>query len=523
MAALTGPIEALQARLLGDTPIGRTVTWVGVAVAIWVGLGVYPPNHDVAAILDLVERSRAGERLYIDIHEPNPPLVFALFALPVRIAEATGLSDLLVTTTVVAMSFLASLLLAGRIAARALGLAPVERNALLLASAVTVFAWMGDHLGQRDQMWFVWTLPYLAVLALRAKGEAPGRGAALATGVLAALGFALKPYFLGLWVVGELWLAVRRRSVRTVLRTETLVLVVAAATYVGWTVLFTGYVANATLYASYYSAYDNDHATMWEMSRPTLWIALALAVMLLPSDPSWRAVRGLLVLSSCAWQASAWIQHKGWSYHWTPLWMGLVLAAALLALRVPRVRYAPLLIAALSVAGLHDAWEGFRARRTDPYTETVVELQAMIAAYATDGKVLFLTSDAWPAFPTVRMAGAHLVNRAATMLLPGLYANVDETARPFPYRRVVAMLPVERSILSALTDDLRRARPSLVCVDTRAEKQGFGPTTFDWLAYAKLDRRWSAEFSNYREVGGWPWVRMFLREDLPDPLGAAPP
>ena len=54
-----------------------------------------PLNHDVAAVLGFSERWLAGERLYVDLIDVNPPLIFVLNLLPAFIAARTGLDAVL--------------------------------------------------------------------------------------------------------------------------------------------------------------------------------------------------------------------------------------------------------------------------------------------------------------------------------------------------------------------------------------------------------------------------------------------
>src|ERR1700722_49219 len=53
----------------------------------------FPPlNHDVGALLQFAQRMLHGERLYVDLIDINPPMIFLLDTVPVAIAEALRLS-----------------------------------------------------------------------------------------------------------------------------------------------------------------------------------------------------------------------------------------------------------------------------------------------------------------------------------------------------------------------------------------------------------------------------------------------
>src|SRR5690242_274204 len=60
---------------------------------VWAVVNLLPPiNFDEALILTISERWLGGERLYIDLIDVNPPLIFILNLVPAAIERITGLS-----------------------------------------------------------------------------------------------------------------------------------------------------------------------------------------------------------------------------------------------------------------------------------------------------------------------------------------------------------------------------------------------------------------------------------------------
>lgn len=518
--------QRLQDRLLGGGSVTRVVLALVVLVALGIALLQFPPNHDVAAILDLGARMLDGERLYVDIAEVNPPLIFLVAQAIELAARVTGLPDLWLAPLVALAWAALAIGLAGRQLLRALELPSPASRALLAAAVAVCTAGWAEHLGQREHIWFCATLPYLASLALRGRGDRPTEVEAIATGVMAALGFALKPTFLGVPVVGELWLLAMQRDPRILLRREMQVLLGAAVAYAAYVLLGTGYLDALRQWSTHYPAYDNPYALIWPASHPWYWGLGTLVVLALPLAPPWRPLRWLSLGMFAAWQGSAWVQHKGWEYHFAPLWMGTALLPALLVVgagvRGTRWRFGPLVVLLGTLVGLGLAWSHTRASWGSQRTADVRMLASRLDEYSPGGTVLALTSDAFPTFPSVRMAGDHLVNRASTMLIPGMYAPETMRSVPFPYHPLDAMTPLERDTLTGLVDDLSRARPATIIVAIGTYKQGFGLTTFDWLDYMSLDPRWPGLLAHYQEVPGTPGFRMFLRADLVPPPSGAP-
>src|SRR4051794_28574478 len=58
---------------------------------IWAAVYLLPPiNFDVSLILSVSQRWLEGERLYVDLIDVNPPLIFVLNLIPAAISKATG-------------------------------------------------------------------------------------------------------------------------------------------------------------------------------------------------------------------------------------------------------------------------------------------------------------------------------------------------------------------------------------------------------------------------------------------------
>jgi len=517
----------VQDRLLGDGPVARIALVLVAVVGAGIAMLQFPPNHDVAAILDLAGRTLDGERLYVDIPEVNPPLIFFLAAAVVRASRHTGLSDLwLASMTALAWAGVA-IVLAGRLLVRALSLSTADARALSGAALLVCTAGWAEHLGQREHIWFCATLPYLAALVLRGQGQRPTEPEALLTGAMAAVGFAFKPMFLGVALVGEVWLLVVRRDPRALVRREAQVLVASAITYAAYVIFGTEYLDSIHHWASNHPAYDSPYELMWPSSRPLVWGAGLLAVVAVPLPEAWRRLRWLALGLLAAWQGSAWIQHKDWEYHFAPLWMGSALLPAVLVLgadvRGQRWRFGPLCVLLGTLTGLAHAWTCTTDRWTSPQTAALGALTARLDDYAPGGPVLALTSDAYPTFPAIRMVGDHLVNRASTMLVPGMYPTETMRRRPFPYHPIDEMSPLERATLTGLVDDVERTHPNVILAAIGPYKQGFGFTSFDWLDYMSLDQRWPGLLAHYQEVPGTPGFRIFLRTDLLVPAPSPPP
>src|SRR5581483_1126447 len=114
-----------------------------------------------------------------------------------------------------------------------------ERRAPLLAfAALTLAAMPWTHTGQREQIVLIGVLPYGALIAARAEKRRVPTMFGILVGVGAALGFALKHYFLITPALLELWLLFRLGGGYRPFRPELIAMAAVGAAYAVAILLF---------------------------------------------------------------------------------------------------------------------------------------------------------------------------------------------------------------------------------------------------------------------------------------------
>src|ERR1700733_1000339 len=153
-------------------------------------------HHDPAWLIHGTEVFLSGGKLYRDVFELNPPLIFYLTVPPVWLANRLHVFD--VSVFIIHVFFLISISLSSiwALLRRDASLSPLVRNGFVLASAVTLAIYPAGNFGQREHLMLVLSLPYLFLIASRSRRIDCSRSLATIIGTLAALGFALKPHFL---------------------------------------------------------------------------------------------------------------------------------------------------------------------------------------------------------------------------------------------------------------------------------------------------------------------------------------
>jgi hypothetical protein len=481
-----------------------------------------PVNHDVAAVLSFSQRWLAGERLYVDLIDVNPPLIYVLNLLPAWLARATGIE---------AVTALQACLLAWSAAVWALALrlrdpaadGPVERLLLAVLPGLLVFA-AGHDFGQRDHLMAASALPYLYAAARRARGEAP-RGR-IAAAVLAAVGFALKPYFLGIPALVELavllgcgprrWL---RDPVPWIMAALWLLYLVSLPLF------FPDYLSGVLplvwdLYLDLSGLGPVDTLRIHRVGGTVLVLAALLWPALRPTTRPGGALPRLLALAALGGLASALAQRKGWSYQVLPLELFTLALAVLLAARrldaldatrriADRglVALLGLVFVIWSVATTETPRNELTYRRS-----ATAGLTGLLKRVAEGKAVLVLSPQVAPIFPALNYAHARLALRTMNMwILEGNYRTCPADGRR--YRDIGEMSDSEFFVFRTVAEDFARAPPAAVIVDRYAGIPDCNGVPFDFIAYFSRHPLFAEAWSHYRPAAGWYRFRLFTRAD----------
>ena len=303
---------------------------VASALAVAIQSLWIPLDPDVSWLITVSERLLAGDRLYVEIVEVNPPASVWLYLPLVWIAALLGARPEAVVAGAFLIAGCASVAATVTLASR-FRHAPDPRvlaGGLAMVSLVLPMALFA----QREHAALLLALPALAALALVADGRKLSIGEQIAAGMAAGLIVVIKPYFAPAILVPAVWAAVRRRSLRPLLAG----LCSAAA------VLAVYAFAVATLARAYFDWLPAIMLTYGAVKAPLSKlligqsfypvITIGLALLIRP-----RRIPPLFV----AWAAGAagfliagLLQAKNYPNHWLPQ-AGLALAAAVVMLATP--------------------------------------------------------------------------------------------------------------------------------------------------------------------------------------------
>jgi hypothetical protein len=476
-----------------------------VALLIAAGLIGTPLCTDVGYQLWVAHQLRLGARLYIDIWELNPPLWYWM-AIPVD-----GLSGLLgvPAAAVLVMAIGVAVALSLAAASRLLDhVTPRSRLFLLGYAALTMLLMPQSAIGQREQIAFIAAFPYILLVAARRRGQAVSMPLAFAIGAGAAIGFALKHYFLIVPIGLEAALIVGNRRSWRPFRPETLAVIAVGAAYAIAMGLFARayFTTMVPLLTLAYGATGNSWHGLFSHPIVILWLAtFALWIVLRRAIGRTVPLADTLAIAALSF-AGAWaIQHKGWPYQ--AIAASGCMSMALLALLVEsRVRPSSLgrvactlLLALPAVAG------PVAARLPNAFTEATKPVADGI--HAGDA-VVFISPDPAFAWPFVEDHGLRYPTRHPTYwMLPAIVNNER-------YGHDARLAQLGRDTVMQTVMDFRCMPPRRIAFDRPID---IAPGQFDILKFFGRDPGFTGLMQRYRRVSRTPYL------DIYDRVGALPP
>ena len=446
-------------------------------------------HHDPAWLIHGTKIFLDGGKLYRDVFELNPPLIFYLTVAPVWVARQLHLFEVDVFVLYVFALIALSLWVSWLLSRDDTALPSRTRDCMLIAAAVALALCPADNFGQREHIMVVLSLPYLLLAVRRARSLPCLQCLALATGAMAAFGFALKPHFMLIPFAVECYIILRTRTARRILRTETMALGALVLLYLAVIALFTpDYLTTIVPFglAVYEGGFDSPLLAVLACPATLLLpILLALHIASRRSHVGTEHGDVFCVAAVCFFVVYA-VQMKGWSYQAYPvnatlfLGIAIVFARLLNAPRLPLLTVAVALLLVLTVAN-----DGSRRYRNAFMTE----MAPLVTALPPGSSIYVFTAQVSEAFPMVNYAGVGWSSRFDTFwLLPGL------VRQPAPSREI------EQFMRDAVVEDLTRQPPALIFVDVARYKVYFGDRDFDYISYFSADPRFATIWTGYQPL-----------------------
>lgn len=428
-------------------------------------------NPDVSWLLTVGERMLAGQQLYFDIHELNPPMSALLYLPFVALANAMSLPpEPLVIGAILLLAF-ASLGFSVFILHRA---GVIEQPGLWwLVSLMALTLLPGDNFGEREHIAVILLLPMLSIATLYQQGRSPALVAAIISGLMAGLVMTIKPHFALPILAVALFGAVMARSWRPIFNLPHVIAgAVLLAYWLAVWFCFPGFFDTMLPIAS--DAYVADRRPLLALAfnwlSASFWLILAGLVLIYRVELS-KGALGSYLAATAGFFLVYLIQGKGFIYHLMPAQLLVSLVFAYCFLRRNAVgRMAPvnvgLAIALLAYPSALDIrGEGWRN-----------EAREILRPLGAGLKIANLTSQLEIASPLHREVGGTLINSGPCLWITlGAARRRVATTDTVVIARLNELEAFERAQLLA---DFTATAPDIILS---------GGDLFDWMAWARQE------------------------------------
>jgi hypothetical protein len=522
--------DAMQTRV---TPrfLGVLALLALVALGHWLQTRVHL-NHDVSYFVHFSRWLLQGRSLGDDLHDGNLPMVWSLFMPAAALVQQGFLDEAAAVRWLFSSYLLLSVALLFAVSSRFEGDDRVTAVGWIGGFVLVATLGPGFSFGQREHASVLFAMPYLATAALRLQGRGlSNRGLEIAVGVLAGIGFALKPHFIVIPALVELLLLIRNGWRGIWVRVESLALGATVALYAIGSFLLIGDYLEFTLGLTRvaYWAYGTAGFPLLldrflPVAQPFLY---GVAIAALTRTWSWQHT--VMLLAGFGYSMLYFVQMKGFVYQGYPVlvcamtFLGIALCAG-----VPKVwaRYTAtrssqnLLLAILAIVlalppvkRLHDDAVSWYAiyniawGMTGQFRQAVIDVVDHFAPTSQSYFFAF-TTHPFPAYPTASYVQAEYAGRSISQNFIPAYARIDEVSDPARREAILRAAQYQRRIV---IEDFQRRPPSIVFAEATRARLGMNGRPFDDIAFYLEDPAFREIWRNYAEYQRIGPYRLFVR------------
>ncbi len=510
-----------------------------VVVLVLLGLIVANPyriNEDCALRIQLAQWVLAGKLPYVDFVDVTPPATTYLSVIPVLLSKLLSVNVIFAfSITVLALVAWSPWMIRRIVRRSGTVFDSTQLGAMLFVwTLFSLLMYRRDYFGEREHIFVLLFLPFLVVRWLRVQDGRIAPLTALIVGLGAGIGTCIKPYFVLVALMPELYWQLQRRK-PGLLRPEIATYVCAGALFLLHFFLLPDSVVRNVFgrwlpfILERYGVYNCDLIHL-VVRRDFLFAAVAVIGPFLIRLNRTEGLGGFArpVSMSVLGAAMAFMaQHKGFSYQLFPA-VGLaavgLTVAAYEVMAAKTIDYRNFdrykIIATKFICTLMFSAVLFflilmmmRAVIKIPqYRPSTPMGQAITELSKKDDAVLVISPAVGASYPVLLQLARKPATRFANIFWIGMLYP-DAKAAPngeFPYRSEVQATLEEARLLGELAEDLRTFRPALVVIPNESYCHGC-PTDFNILQYLDKIGFMAKLLKDYAPVRTQPKFNIYKR------------
>ncbi len=511
----------------------RTISYVWglFLVAIVIAYGLQSQlflEGDVGFLIHAAKKLAAGGSYSTQFFETNPPMILYLYMPIVWIANISQGSEYVIARVYVMILVAVSLFLSDRCATTLLEQQPLVRGGLLVMIILVLLFLPANQFAQREHMMMILTMPYWFLAAARFTSVSPIKPFyAVMIGLLAALGFALKPFFLIPLVLVECYGMLNSRRFFSWLRVENVMICMLLPIYLVSIYRFQrDYIEVILPLVSryYFIASKETWGAMFSRPSAIYCVLSIIAASCIASSYQNTSLARVFWLSLVGFTLAFIVPRSSWYYHTLPaVGMACCLFALLLgelaqewigsaSTFVKKVQAAGLLLLAASavfISPLYAAYLIYAVPSRHIHNLNQTRLIQFVQFYAVHPKIYCIPSHHECTMLSEYAGAVYTSEFPSFWELKGLVAAERAgQAHPDLLRHVVSD---QKDFIQRVTANMVRANPDLILIGTDTQLDGIHSSQ-DYIAYFSQNSLFKDHWRHYRLVKTLPNIEIYARK-----------
>ncbi len=462
-------------------------------------------SGDAYWILHIAERLLDGQKAYVDFIEVNPPLIIWMTSIPVWLANIFEIDPEITFKLFLLGMTLISLYLIWIVLVKAQTYA---KKTILFTATLVLVIFPNDLFGQREHIMLVLALPYIFTVYARSKNVKLSQTHLVFSSVLAALGICIKPYFVLIPGILELYLLYKLRT-NTFKRIEPYILVFVGLSYLVSIFIFTPeYVNDIVPYLSQvYQAGTGATLIPLVVTSATL-ISLVLTIIYIIQKYHTHVdeLYTVICLAAFANYLSYIVQLKGWLNHLYPSNAMIFILAAGLAVELFTRKKTYVFAGFIALQCLLITYSSLSYDKLEPHNEKY--FKNILKDYPEAKSVFVMSTWIQDGFPLINHSRFQWGSRFPSLWFATGIQGIKNSNGLNEELKII-----DNNFKADLANDFKRYKTDLVFVDASEINLYLLDldTKYDFITDYSQNEVFAKEWSNYRFVKKYRSYALYER------------
>lgn len=460
----------------------------------WVFQSYFLLNCDVSWDMRITTRFLAGGKYVKDFFDTNPPLIFLLYYSPVALSKFFHINSIIAFRLYLLLMSSLSLYVCYFLIRKLFS----KYNTLLAYSFFTVIVLSFLFLpliefGEREHLMLILTMPYFLLISYQLQeNKTINLYARIGIGFFAGVGFAIKPYFIIVPILLELYYLFKTHKILAWMRWETLPIFVFMVVYLTCILIFFPEYMS-TIVPMGMMFYYQGFGYPWNLVilQPVVFFcvfALLFHLIQYKANP-YKILTSVLVIAAMGFLLSYLIQRTPWYYHALPVYTlaGLILVVLIGASFSnsynPTLQF--IFIAVSLILPIYNVQHIYPYVST--YNQSHVEIVDFFQSHVGHKSVYFISATPNELLSAIDYTDVIYNSRFQHLVwIPGA---VKQTLSQ-------QQIDIENSFINMVSEDLINQKPDYIFVDANENKRFF-LHPFDYLTYFSSHPKFKSIWNKY--------------------------